>query len=71
MKWLTLSLVSLSTLCFVAVMGLSVLTLAVGIVGGLVASFAVAAYLQTVRRDYPVQYYENEQVKYQSSFSAW
>ncbi|WP_339316855.1 hypothetical protein [Paenibacillus sp. FSL R10-2734] len=71
MKLFSLLLVALSAIVVVATFGFSTFSVVTGIVGGLIAAFAIAGYLQSVRRDYPLKGYENKQVKYQSNYNTW
>lgn len=71
MKLFSLLLVALSAVGVTATFGFSAFSLVTGIVGGLIAAFAITGYLQSVRRDYPSQGYENKQVKYQSNYNTW
>jgi Na+(H+)/acetate symporter ActP len=59
MKWLSLVLVILSTAAVVAVLGFSAFSVIMGIIGGLIASFAIAGYLQSISRDDPGDRYEH------------
>lgn len=71
MKIFSLSLIALSSIGVVATFGFSTFSLITGIIGGLIAAFAISGYLQSVRRDYPNESYENKQVKYQSNYNTW
>lgn len=59
MKLFSLLLVILSTAAAVALFGFSAFSIIIGIVGGLISSFAIAGYLQSVNRDFPSDGYEN------------
>ncbi|UQZ32852.1 hypothetical protein C2I18_04320 [Paenibacillus sp. PK3_47] len=58
MKLFSLLLVLLSTAAVVSLFGFSAFTVISGIVGGLVASFAIAGYLQSINNDYPGDDYQ-------------
>jgi hypothetical protein len=71
MKLFSLLLVALSNIGVVATFEFSTFSVITGIIGGLIAAFAIAGYLQSVKRDYPNESYENKQVKYQSNYNTW
>ncbi|MEK5413710.1 hypothetical protein BSK49_03830 [Paenibacillus odorifer] len=71
MKIFSLLLVALSSIGVVATFGFSTFSFITGIIGGLIAAFAISGYLQSVRSDYPNESYVNKQVKYQSNYNTW
>lgn len=71
MKWLSLVIIVLSAAAMCTVFGFSLFSVIMGVIGGLIASFGIAAYLQSVKRDFPSDYYENENVKHGSNYTSW
>ncbi|OBZ14587.1 hypothetical protein A8L34_11725 [Bacillus sp. FJAT-27264] len=64
MKWVSLIITVLSVLALGGIYGFSLFIVITGIIGGLIASFAIAGYLKSVNGDFPGDRYEDGDIKY-------
>jgi len=53
MKWFYLLMVGLSVSVLILVFGFSIYILIIGLLGGLMTSFAIASKLKSIQNDYP------------------